>query len=257
MADPEPVTGGFSNYDEDGVLKIDYEDEDLFPKPTVPLGQVMWITHEVEQDTEDVELFKVTGKDKSWFQQKGGTMFHCKDPKNFRISIEFVGDEQNLYGTEYAVLSMAEQQNQKNWLIMVGIAPKDYELTGYKDCKMDGSYYFLFHLCYRRTFWRIIGCPHYNAELEDLEGNAYTCDPQKANQYEYTAYAGQKLTVEYKDNELWVVDADGEKVLKGIWVFDEDSPYADTVVTEIPREVEYRPVVLTPNSPVEYRVTIH
>ena len=115
---------------------------------------MLWITREVDQDTVDTTLFKVTGKDKSWFQQKGGTMFHCKDPKNFRISVEFAGDEQNFYGDEYAPFSMADQQYQKTWLIMIGIAPKDYGLTGYRDCKADGSSYFYVDAGYWPDFTR-------------------------------------------------------------------------------------------------------
>ena len=34
-----------------------------------------------------------------------------------------------------------------------------------EDCKTSG-FYFIFHLNYRRTRWRIIACPH-NAEIED------------------------------------------------------------------------------------------
>ena len=42
------------------------------------------------------------------YQFISGQVFDCKDPKIFRITVEFDGDEQNLFGDDYAVLSMAD-----------------------------------------------------------------------------------------------------------------------------------------------------
>merc|ERR1712187_312825 len=122
-------------------------------------------------------------------------MFECGNPNSFRLSFVFFGDSRNRYGDDFAELSRAEQHASINWLLMVGVASQDYELTGYRDCKVAG-FFFLLHLNYRRTRWRVICCPH-NAELEDVTGRRYTCNPQDAGQFELPAHEGQELAVEY------------------------------------------------------------
>lgn len=227
------------------------DNEDLFPSRNRELrGQLLQMTSEVSQDENDPKQFEVDGKDKSWFLQKGGLMFNCSNPVDFKTNVIFQGGQQSLFGDKYADLSFAEQGATINWLLMVGIAPRDYELTGYKDCKVEGCHFFLFHLNYRRTAWRIIGCPHANSEMEDSDGKFWTSDPQVGNQYELPAYEGQCLTVHYADRELWVLDG-GKKMLRGHWVCDS----AADASGKLP-EKDYRPVILTPNCPTKIQVTI-
>jgi len=228
---------------------LDVEDEALLDIPPVGRGQVLQITSEVEQDEDDDSCFKVDGKDKSWFLQKGAVTFKCEDYNFFRIQVTFCGGKTNKFGDDYADLSRAEQHATMNWLIMIGIAVREKKLTGYKDCKSTG-FYFLFHLNYRRTRWRIIGCPH-NSELEDTNGNLYTCNPQDANQFELPAYEGQTLTVEYQNRELWVLDS-GSRVTRGHWAIPDTGIAA---AGNLPDE-QYMPAILTSNCPTHCQVQV-
>lgn len=213
------------------------------------LGQVCQITEEVWQNPDDPERFQVQGKDKSWFLQKGGLMFDCPDPARFQLQVSLLGDDVNRYGDVYAELSRAEQAMQENWLLMAGVAPRTYKLTGFKDCKA-GGFYFLFHLSYRRTCWRIIGCPH-NSELEDpRSGKTYSCNPQESDHFEIPAFEGQTLVVEYEDRELWLVD-NGIRVLRGYWSHDGGGAEEGKLPDQ-----EYRPVVLTSNCPTRLQVRV-
>lgn len=211
-------------------------------------GQVCQITSEVWQDESDPSCFKVDGKDKSWFMQKGGVMFSSADPAHFSLNVRLLGGELNRYGDDYADLSRADQHEAINWLWMAGVAPESYELTGHKDCKV-GGFFFLFHLNYRRTKWRILGCPH-NSELEDAAGKLYNCDPQASGQYELPAYEGQTITIEFENGELWIVE-NGCRMLRGQWSHG-DQP-ADP--GKLPDKV-YRPVILTANSPTYLQATV-
>lgn len=222
--------------------------DDLAP---VGRGQVRQITAEVEQDRTDAALFRVAGKDKSWFLQKGGIVFERSNPSRFYVDVVFEGGVLSRFGDEYAEISRAQQLATINWLLMVGVAKSDYDLTGYRDCKTSG-FYFLFHLNYRRTRWRIIGCPH-NCELEDADGRLYTCDPQESGQFEHPAYEGQVLTVAFEGGELWLVD-NGVRVLRGLWGLSPDGTDAAEVSPrgQLPAG-EYFPAVLTPNCPTAFR----
>lgn len=221
------------------------------------VGQVHQITYEVEQDLADDALFRVNGKDKSWFLQKGGVSFEREDPARFRLEVEFLAGPTSRFGDEYAELSRAEQQATINWMLMVGVARADCELTGYKDCKSSG-FYFLLHLSYRRTHWRIIGSPH-DSELEDSEGKLYTCNPQDGDQFELPAYEGQKLSVEFADRELWLLDG-GRRVLRGHWAVEgagglTGGTGAETEEGKLP-DAAYYPAMLTPNCPTAVRAVV-
>jgi len=230
---------------------LECDDEELLAPRKVGRGQVSQITHEVEQSIEDPTRFEVAGKDKSWFIQKGGLMLDSKESSQFKLNATFFGNgaRESLFGDDYAELSRADQAATINYLLMCGVAPKDYMLTGFKDCKA-GGFYFLFHINYRRTAWRIIGCPH-TCELEDTEGNFYTCDPQASNHFELPASEGQTLTVELSsDRELWVCE-NGRRLVRGIWEQEDGESEG-----KLPRDVEFRPVVLTPNCPTKVAVVV-
>lgn len=212
--------------------------------------QVEYMTAEVKQDSDDPANFSVSGKDKSWFIQNGGILFKCEDPTNFRLKAQFGGGARNHFADAYADLSMAEQKATINWLIMLGIAFLNCELTGYRDCK-DSGFYFLFHLNYRRTAWRIIGCPH-NCEVVDLKGKTYTCNPQRSGQFELRAYEGQVISVEYADNILWILDGK-TRVASGRWRIEDEDVYVE--YGELPRS-DYLPAVLTSNCPTEVRIEV-
>lgn len=229
---------------------LEIAEEDLIPAPKVPRGQVRFITHEVEQDASDPSLFQVSGKDRSWFLQKGALSFEPPSPSRWRLQFSFQGGSLNRFGDDYAELSRADQLATINWLLMVGAVPEDYALTGFKDCKA-GGFYFLFHLSYRRTAWRIIGCPHYNCEVEDAEGKLFTSDPQEGDQFEMPAFEGQTLTVEYSDRELWILDGD-RRVVRGSWVHEGK----DTEDGKLPNDVSFLPAVLTPNCPTRLQVCV-
>lgn len=210
--------------------------------PRQPLrGQVRQITPEVVQDETDVSLFKVEGKDKSWFLQKGAVTFERPGSARFRLDVTFTGGLQSRFGDDYAELSRAEQADTINWLVALGVVRHDAVLTGYKDCKTTG-FYFIFHLNYRRTHWRIIACPH-NAEIEDFSGKRFTSDPQEDQQFELEAYEGQTLSVEFADGELFICERDQRRAL-GVWAFDDGS-------ARLP-DVEYFPAVLTSNCPTSF-----
>eukprot|EP00747_Dinoflagellata_sp_TGD_P167279 gnl/TRDRNA2_/TRDRNA2_191387_c0_seq1.p1 gnl/TRDRNA2_/TRDRNA2_191387_c0~~gnl/TRDRNA2_/TRDRNA2_191387_c0_seq1.p1 ORF type:complete len:284 (-),score=63.41 gnl/TRDRNA2_/TRDRNA2_191387_c0_seq1:30-854(-) len=228
---------------------FEVSDDALILQPKVGRGQVHQITHEVAQDEQDPALFEVDGKDQSWFMQKGAVMFDCPDPANFQLQLKFLGGRQSCFGDDYAELSRAEQLAQVNWLLMAGVAPKSYQLTGYKDCKVSG-FYFLLHLNYRRTAWRIIGCPHSNCEIEDMEGELHTSDPQDGNQFELPAYESQTISVEYSNGELWLLD-NGERVCRGCWAHEDESLEEG----KLPGK-DYRPVVLTPNCKTHLRAEV-
>lgn len=228
---------------------LDVDESEFIPAGPEPRGQVSQITEEVTQDPDDTALFKVQGKDKSWFMQKGGIMFKSSSTEAFRLKVSFVGDAVNRYGDDYADLSRVEQAAQENWLLMAGVASKSYKLTGYKDCKASG-FYFLFHLSYRRTCWRIIGCPHH-AELEDPQGKFYTCNPQDANHFEIPAYEGQTLVIEYSNRQLCIVDEKRQRVVCGHWRHDGEG----AELGKLPIG-EYQPVVLTPNCPTQFRAWV-
>lgn len=222
--------------------------EDDLRSRGVGRGQVRQITCEVDQDASDPSIFRVDGKDKSWFMQKGGIMFDRRDPASFCLGVRFLGDKANRFGDAYAELSRAEQHATANWLLMVGVAPLGYELTGHRDCKA-GGFYFLLHLNYRRTAWRVIACPH-EAELEDAHGRLYTCDPQARGQLELPAREGQTLGVEYTEGELWLMEG-GARVARGHWV------HTDVAAGQgrLPRG-EYFPVILTPNCPTVLQAAV-
>lgn len=228
---------------------LDVEDEAILDSAPVGRGPVLQITSEVVQDEDDDSCFKVDGKDKSWFLQKGAVTFKCDNYNSFRTLVTFCGGKTNKFGDDYADLSRAEQHATMNWLIMIGIAARAKRLTGYKDCKSTG-FYFLFHLNYRRTHWRIIGCPH-NSELEDTDGNLYTCNPQDSNQFELPAYEGQTLTVEYHNQELWVLE-NGSRVVRGHWAI----PHAGTAAAGNLPDEQYAPAILTSNCPTSCKVQV-
>lgn len=222
-------------------------DEDVPPqRPST--GQVRHITCEVEQDTSDDAVFRVDGKDKSWFMQKGAITFERADPGHFRLEVQFLGGPTSRFGDAYAELSRAEQQATINWLLMVGVARGDYDLTGYKDCKSSG-FYFLLHLNYRRTHWRVIGCPH-NSELENNEGTFFTCNPQDGGQFELPASEGQMLGVEFSERELWLLDG-GARVLRGHWASEGEGAEVGNF-----RDAAYYPAILTPNCPTVLRAVV-
>jgi len=202
---------------------------------------------DIEQDTEDPSVFEVLGKDRSWFNQKGAVMFGCTNPEHFRLNITFLGNASNSnnhFGNTFADLSRQEQSEQANWMVMAGVAPCGYALTGCSDCKQ--GFYFLFHVNYRRTSWRIVGCPH-DCELVGLgvKQGLYTCDPQGEGQLEIRAWEGQELSVEYSNRFLWVL-YDGVRVARGCWLQCEHG---------LP-EQEYRPVILTANCRTKFRATV-
>jgi len=252
--EPSELTSGDPRFGQAPMMQewadvLDVEDEDLLDRAPVGRGQVLQITAEVEQDENDDTSFKVDGKDKSWFLQKGAVTFKCDEYNSFSIHVTFCGGKTNKFGDDYAELSRAEQHATMNWLIMIGIAARSKQLTGYKDCKSTG-FYFLFHLNYRRTHWRIIGCPH-NSELEDTNGKLYTCNPQDANQFELPAYEGQSLTVEYHNRELWVLE-NGSRVVRGHWAIPNDGAGA---AGALPDE-QYVPAILTSNCPTHCNVRV-
>merc|ERR1719469_248202 len=84
------------------------EEEEEAP-PRLPAGQVKQITSEVDQDLADPAVFRVDGKDKSWFLQKGAISFERKDPNSFQLEVEFLGDAANRFDDAYAELSRVEQ----------------------------------------------------------------------------------------------------------------------------------------------------
>mmetsp|Transcript_56020 Transcript_56020/g.156085 ORF Transcript_56020/g.156085 Transcript_56020/m.156085 type:complete len:225 (-) Transcript_56020:63-737(-) len=211
-------------------------------------GQVHQITPEVTQDKEDVAVFEVDGKDKSWFLQKGGLLFDCGDAPGFRMDVSFLGGATSCFGDDYAELSRAGQHATINWMLMVGAARSDVQLTGYKDCKTSG-FYFLLHLNYRRTHWRVICCPH-NAELEDSKGEFHTCNPQDGDQFEFESHEGQTLGVELAGRELWLLDG-GARIARGHWVHGD----SDVEGGRLPVG-KYRPAVLTPNCPTRFRAAV-
>lgn len=225
---------------------LNVEDDELIPQQRVCKGQASQVTDEVLQREDDPSKFEVDGKDKSWFMQKGGMMFRSENHERFQLKLMFFGDEVNRYGDDYADLSRAEQHATMNWMVMAGVAPRECKLTGYKDCKAAG-FFFLFHINYRRTAWRVIGCPH-SCLLEDGEGKRYTCNPQEAGQLELPAAEGQALVVEYGDRELRILDAAGLVVARGRWE-------SGTEGGKLP-DAEYHPVVLTPNCPTRLQVTV-
>mmetsp|Transcript_110501 Transcript_110501/g.174628 ORF Transcript_110501/g.174628 Transcript_110501/m.174628 type:complete len:265 (-) Transcript_110501:21-815(-) len=227
---------------------LDVDESDLVTAGEAPRGQALQVTQEVTQDKTDSSVFKVDGKDRSWFMQKGGIMFDCRDKEHFRLTFSFLGGDVNRYGNDYADLSRVEQAAQENWLLMAGVAPRSYKLTGYKDCKL--GFYFLFHLSYRRTCWRIICSPH-NAELEDSQGQAYTCDPQDSNQFEIPASEGQEICIDYSEGKLSIVDHTGERLACGHWSHDGEG----AAEGKLPKD-EYRPVILTPNCPTQFRASV-
>ncbi|CAK0888226.1 unnamed protein product [Prorocentrum cordatum] len=123
------------------------------PHPPVAAcrGQARLVTREVVQDDpEEPSRFSVDGKDKSWFVQKGAVSFHCRDPSAFSLDLSFLGGARSLFGERYAGLSRQEQESSINWLVAAGAAFEDWELTGYRDCKLAG-FFFLLHLNYRRA----------------------------------------------------------------------------------------------------------
>ncbi|CAJ1361796.1 unnamed protein product [Effrenium voratum] len=143
------------------------EQDAVEPPLPLPRGQVLQITREVLQeisrgDASDSSLFRVEGKDKSWFLQKGAIAFKASSTR-FRLNVTFQGSS---FGDDYAELSRSQQAQTINWLIALGVVRKGEELTGYQDCKTSG-FYFIFHANYRRTRWRIIACPH-NAEIKEI-----------------------------------------------------------------------------------------
>lgn len=204
-----------------------------------PRGQVRQITCEVQQDLADDHRFSVEGKDKSWFLQKGGISFHRPSAERFRLDITFHG---SLFGDDYAELSRVEQVQSINWLIAIGVVRGDEELTGYKDCKTSG-YYFIFHVNYRRTRWRIIACPH-DAVVQDIGGEHYCCDPQADGHFEIDAFEGQTLSVELVENELWIAEG-GERKAQGVWAKNTKLPQGD-----------YFPAVLTSNCPTIFSAKV-
>lgn len=242
------------------VLADGDDEEDAAPPTRAGIGQVRHITSEVDHDLADDAVFRVSGKDKSWFLQKGAISFERPDPSRFRLEVQFLGGPESRFGDAYAELSRAEQHATVNWLLMVGVARADYELTGYKDCKTSG-FYFLLHLNYRRTHWRVIGSPH-NSELEDASGETYTCNPQEGGQFELPAEEGQLLGVEYADRELWLLSG-GQRVLRGCWVSDgEDEHTSGQQSSEEASSIgklpiaEYYPAILTSNCPTALRAVV-
>lgn len=231
----------------------DDDDPNVYLRP--PNGQVRHITQEVDQDYYDPKVFRLDGKDKSWFLQKGAMTFHRADAKKFRLEVCFLGGEKSRFGDEYADLSRAEQHATINWLLMIGVARGSHELTGYKDCKSSG-FYFLLHCNYRRTHWRVIGCPH-NSELQDPKGASYTCNPQDGSQFELLAVENQQLGIEFADQEVWLLSG-GERVLRGFWThaareFGEEA--GDAEDGKLP-DVEYFPAILTSNCPTEFSAVV-
>ncbi|CAE8597740.1 unnamed protein product [Polarella glacialis] len=226
---------------------LDEDDDSEELEAPVGRGQVRQLTFEVQQDEADATLFRVDGKDKSWFLQKGAVVFNRPSESRFRLEVTFQAGLSSRFGDEYAELSRAEQSSTINWLLMAGIARGGSELTGYRDCKTSG-FYFLFHLNYRRTRWRIIACPH-TAELEDTAGKLYTGNPQDADQFELPAYEGQILSVEYADGELWLLEA-GLRRVRGIWAYNEAVPEG-----KLPAG-DYYPTVLTSNCPTAFHARV-
>jgi len=246
---PPPVAPG-APCEQEWAEVFEADDGDLLVdgRPTPGRGQVKLITFEVRQDPEDDAVFRVEGKDKSWFLQKGALAFNCADPRRFRLEAQFLGGETCRFGDDYADLSRAEQQATINWLLMIGAAKADFGLTGYKDCKSSG-FYFLLHASYRRTCWRIIGSPH-TCELEDVDGRTYTCNPQDGGQFELPAREGQTFGVELCDGELWLTDG-GARVLRGNWKFGEE----DIEPGKLP-DIDFAPAILTPNCPTAFRASV-
>eukprot|EP00405_Crypthecodinium_cohnii_P042561 CAMPEP_0206566948 /NCGR_PEP_ID=MMETSP0325_2-20121206/24958_1 /ASSEMBLY_ACC=CAM_ASM_000347 /TAXON_ID=2866 /ORGANISM="Crypthecodinium cohnii, Strain Seligo" /LENGTH=253 /DNA_ID=CAMNT_0054070067 /DNA_START=40 /DNA_END=801 /DNA_ORIENTATION=- len=225
------------------------EDEQIDEKPREVLGQVRQLTEEVRQDPQHPKVFAVDGLDKSWFCQKGSITFKRADEQqqNFTLEVSFVGSELSRFGDDYADLSRAEQQATINWLLMIGVAREDYQMTGYKDCKSSG-FYFLLHCNYRRTAWRVIGCPH-NGHLEDVHGNKFTSNPQDGGQFEFPAAEDQHMSVRYEDGEVWLVDGQ-EKLVRGLWDVGEEAPQAT-----LPSG-RYIPAILTPNCPSHFHAEV-
>ncbi|CAE7895415.1 unnamed protein product, partial [Symbiodinium microadriaticum] len=72
------------------------------------MPEVRQITPEVVQerssgtDETDVSLFKVEGKDKSWFLQKGAVTFERPGSARFRLDVTFTGGPRSRFGDDYA-----------------------------------------------------------------------------------------------------------------------------------------------------------
>merc|ERR1711972_281007 len=119
-----------------------------------------------------------------------------------------------------------------------------------------GGFYFLLHLNYRRTHWRVIGSPH-NSELQDVAGETYTCNPQDGGQFELPAHEGQQLGVEFAGRELWLLDG-GERVLRGFWTQEDEATEqggSDDDSGKLP-VAEYYPAILTSNCPTSLRAVV-
>eukprot|EP00434_Breviolum_minutum_P034904 symbB.v1.2.030898.t1/scaffold3528.1/size54678/4 len=211
------------------------------PRPA-PRGQVRQITRELHQDLADDSFFRVDGKDKSWFLQKGGVTFNRPDAERFRLDVTLHG---SCFGEDYAELSRLEQAQTTNWLIAIGVAHGEKELSGYQDSKTSG-FYFIFHINYRRTRWRIIASPH-DAVIEDLGGEHFQCDPQVDGHFEIDAFEGQTLSVEFINRELWIAEGAERKAL-GVWACSDASK-------KLP-EGDYFPAVLTSNCPTLFSAKV-
>lgn len=210
--------------------------------------EVLQITREVGR-AQTGAVFEVEGGDKSWFLQRGGLLLARRGPEaRFLLRVTFLGGARNRYGDAYAALSLAEQRATRNWLLMLGAAPRGRELTGHRDCKA-GGFYFLLHLDRRRAAWRVVACPH-EAELEDAAGRLYACDPRGADRLEVPAREGQVLGVEYAEGALWLLEG-GARAARGHWA------HGDGAAGEggLPRG-EYLPAVLFPNCPTSLRAEV-
>lgn len=209
----------------------------------LPKGQVNQLTVEVDQDRSDSRVFRVQGKDKSWFIQKGAVTFERSNPQHFVLEASFVGGKRNRFGDHYAELSRADQLDTINWMIMMGVARSSWEMSGYKDCKASG-FYFLVQANYRRTAWNVIGCPH-NCEVTDMNGDTYASEPQGLGHFEFPAYDGQRIGIEYTNREVWLL-SDGKRIVRGCWAHD-----VGGAENGLLPDVEYAPALLLPNCPTE------
>eukprot|EP00929_Paragymnodinium_shiwhaense_P037562 TRINITY_DN19996_c0_g4_i2.p1 TRINITY_DN19996_c0_g4~~TRINITY_DN19996_c0_g4_i2.p1 ORF type:complete len:317 (+),score=52.35 TRINITY_DN19996_c0_g4_i2:231-1181(+) len=222
----------------------------------MPVSQVHQLTSEVVQTEADPSEFQVDGRDKSWFVQKGALSFKCDDSSKFRLSLVFTGGVLNRFGDCYADLPRASQEQTINWLLMLGATATDYELNGETDCKSGNGLFFLLHLDYRRTKWRISACPH-NATLRDVEGSSYSSDPQSDELLEMKAYENQMIRVELRAGKLWLMDGD-TYVAEAAWpstAADDAAAAAGTAAGEISK-LALRPAILTSNCPTAFRAVV-
>eukprot|EP00397_Hematodinium_sp_SG-2012_P057640 GEMP01072265.1.p1 GENE.GEMP01072265.1~~GEMP01072265.1.p1 ORF type:complete len:202 (+),score=28.60 GEMP01072265.1:195-800(+) len=187
-------------------------------------------------------VISTDGIDKSWFHQKGAVKFSDVSTSQWYLECNLSGPN-SAVGDEYADLSMAEQCMQENWLFMIGACPRDYEPSGYKDCKVSGCHFLLLQLNYRRTHWHVLCCPH-DGIIIGSDGNEYTSDPHRMDHFQIPAHKG--LQFERMDAGRYVLrDRNGSAQCECRW------PDMETK----DRETLYAPMVLVSNTPTRLHVT--